>query len=98
VAVIHHFPGLGRASLSFQLIGDPLDTSPLRELCETFEAAEPIFFRQRTENSVTRHLLRPNVPKRDSTSDGHGEPEMLEISAKLSVSSVGRGEGSGSTC
>jgi hypothetical protein len=42
------------ARLSFQLIGTPLDTSPLRELCETFDVREQVYFRPRSSGSVTR--------------------------------------------
>lgn len=50
------------ARLSFQMGGIPLDTSPLRELCETFGEHERIYFRSRDERSVVRYWLKPDVP------------------------------------
>lgn len=38
--------------LSFQLVGIPIDTSPLRHLCETFEVRRSVFFRPRETRSV----------------------------------------------
>ncbi|TDW76272.1 restriction endonuclease [Kribbella pratensis] len=40
------------ATLSFQLVGIPIDTSPLRHLCETFEVRHSVFFRPRETKSV----------------------------------------------
>lgn len=39
--------------LSFQLVGIPLDTSPIRDLCESFEVDEPIYFRPLMEKALT---------------------------------------------
>jgi hypothetical protein len=40
------------AFLSFQLVGIPIDTSPLRHLCEAFEVRHSVFFRPRETKSV----------------------------------------------
>ena len=40
--------------LSFQLVGIPLDASPLRDLCESFEVDEPVYFRPLMEKALTR--------------------------------------------
>jgi len=37
----------------FQLVGIPLDTSPIRDLCESFEVEEPIYFRPLMEKALT---------------------------------------------
>lgn len=38
--------------LSFQLVGVPIDTSPLHHLCEAFEVRHSVFFRPREARSV----------------------------------------------
>jgi hypothetical protein len=39
--------------LSFQLVGIPLDTLPIRDLCESFEVDQPIYFRPLMEKALT---------------------------------------------
>jgi hypothetical protein len=48
---------VSHGNISFQLIGTPLDTEPVRHLCETLEADEPIYFRPRNSRSVSTHHL-----------------------------------------
>jgi len=40
--------------LSFQLVGIPLDTQPLNELCRQLGVRDPVYFRPRNEPSVKR--------------------------------------------
>ncbi len=42
-------------SLSFQLQGTPLDTAPLLQLCRSVGVHDALYFRPRTEKSVSRH-------------------------------------------
>jgi hypothetical protein len=53
-----------RAELSFQLVGIPLDTKPLQELCDRFGIHERINFRPRNEKSVSRSRPPRNVKRR----------------------------------
>jgi hypothetical protein len=50
--------------LSFQLVGIPLDTKPLQELCKQFGIHEHINFRPRSESSVIRSRPPGNVKRR----------------------------------
>jgi hypothetical protein len=52
-----------RAELSFQLVGIPLDTKPLQELCERLGIHERIHFRPRNERSLV-HSRPPGRGKR----------------------------------
>jgi hypothetical protein len=45
---VHH------AHLSFEFTGIPLDTEPLRQLCDSLKVTEPVYFRPRADESVTR--------------------------------------------
>jgi sRNA-binding regulator protein Hfq len=56
-----------RAELSFQLVGIPLDTKPLQELCERFGIHEQIHFRPRNEKSVNRTRPPRNAKRRQVT-------------------------------
>lgn len=44
---------VGRTTISFQLTGIPLDTSPLKHLCDTFDVRSPVYFRPKEEKAVT---------------------------------------------
>lgn len=46
-----------RASLSLQLSGVPLNTGPLREICEFVDPASTLYLRPRGVESVTRHQV-----------------------------------------
>lgn len=48
------------AAISFQLPGVPLDTAPLRQLCEIFDSGRAVFFRQLDGRSVNRYVLKPD--------------------------------------
>ncbi len=52
------------AELSFQLVGIPLDTKPMQELCKQFGIHERINFRPRNEKSVNRSRPPGNVKRR----------------------------------
>lgn len=52
------------AELSFQLVGIPLDTKPMQELCMQFGIHERINFRPRSEKSVNRSRPPGNVKRR----------------------------------
>jgi hypothetical protein len=53
------------ARISFQLVGIPLDSGPIRHLCHTFEVDEAVYFRPRQGRSVNRQWIpsqdRPTV-------------------------------------
>jgi Restriction endonuclease len=49
-----------QSNLSFQLSGIPLKPDALSQLCDTFDASPPIYFRPRNEKSVERHHLSIN--------------------------------------
>jgi hypothetical protein len=52
------------AELSFQLVGIPLDTKPMQELCKQFGIHERINFRPRNEKSVNRSRPPRNAKRR----------------------------------
>lgn len=52
-----------RAELSFQLVGIPLDTKPLQELCDRLGIHEYIHFRPRKEKSVIRSWPPQNTKR-----------------------------------
>jgi hypothetical protein len=56
-----------QAELSFQLVGIPLDSKPLQELCERFGIHERIHFRPRNEKSVNRSRPPRNSKRRQVT-------------------------------
>ncbi|TCC52133.1 hypothetical protein E0H73_40055 [Kribbella pittospori] len=43
---------VGHTNISFQLTGIPLDTSPLKHLCDTFDVRSPVYFRPKDERAI----------------------------------------------